>query len=188
MLLKSGKNPKFPQHLRPISLLSTTGKLFQKVILKIVQDTLKKKAFLMKASLVSAPVTTWHFNEAYVTLNFNNNMYTAAVFLDIEKAFDKTRHLGLLYKLRELNFSIWLIKLIISFLSQRKFRVSVEGELSTPRDIQAGMPQASVLSPTLYSLYINDTLQTPGVYLGLFADHTCIYATNRKGSYVLRKL
>jgi hypothetical protein len=49
----------------------------------------------------------------------------------------------------------------------------VEGELSTPRYIQAGVLQCSVLSPTLYSLYINDTLQALEVYLALFAD-ACI--------------
>jgi hypothetical protein len=97
----------------------------------------------------------------HVTLNFNNNMSMAAVFLDIEKAFDKTWHLGWLYKLSELKFSTTLIKLINYFLSQRKFRVSVEGELSTPREIQAEVPQGSVLSHTLYSLYINDPLETP---------------------------
>jgi retron-type reverse transcriptase len=42
-----------------------------------------------------------------------------------------------------------------SFLSQRKFRVSVEGEMSTPREMQAGVPQGSVLSPTLFNLYID---------------------------------
>jgi hypothetical protein len=51
----------------------------------------------------------------HATSNFSNNMYTAAVFLDIEKAFDTTWHLGLLYKLSELKFSIGLIKLISSF-------------------------------------------------------------------------
>jgi hypothetical protein len=60
--------------------------------------------------------------------------------------------------------------------------------MSTPRNIQAGMAQGSVLSPTLYSLYINDTPQTPGAYLGLLADDTCIYATDHKEDYVLRKL
>jgi hypothetical protein len=115
-------------------------------------------------------------------------MSTAAVFLDIEKTFDKTWHLGLIYKLSELKFSTSLIKFINSSLSQRKFRVSIEGELSTPRYIQAGVPQGSVLFPTLYSLYINDTPQIPGVYLGLFADDTCIYATGRKEDYVPRKL
>jgi hypothetical protein len=67
--------------------------------------------------------------------------------LNIEKAFDKTWHLGLLYKLSELKFSTSLIKIINSFLSQRNVRVSVEGEMFTARDIQAGVPQGSVLSP-----------------------------------------
>jgi retron-type reverse transcriptase len=79
--------------------------------------------------------------------------------LDIEKAFDNTWHPGLLYKLSKLEFSTSLIKLINSFLSQRKLRISVEGEMSKPRELQAGVPQGSVLSPTLYNLYINDSLR-----------------------------
>jgi hypothetical protein len=43
-------------------------------------------------------------------------------------------------------------------------------------------------SPTLYNLYINDTPQTIGVNLALFADDTCLYATERKEGYVLRKV
>jgi hypothetical protein len=54
--------------------------------------------------------------------------------------------------------------------------------------MQAGMPQGSVLSPTLYNLYINDTPQTPGVNLALFADDTCLYATGHKEGYVLRNI
>jgi hypothetical protein len=89
----------------------------------------------------------------HVTLNSNNSMFTAAVFLNIEGAFDTTWHLSLLYKVPELKLS----KLITSFLSQRKFRVSTEGEISTPTDIQVGVPQGSFLSPTLYSICMNDT-------------------------------
>jgi hypothetical protein len=89
-----------------------------------------------------------------VTLNFNNNMSTAVVFLDIEKAFDTTWHACMVYKLSKLEFSAGIITLISSFLSNRKFIISVEGEMSTPREIQAGVPQGSVLSPTLYSIYI----------------------------------
>jgi hypothetical protein len=62
----------------------------------------------------------------HITLNFNNKMSTAAVFLYIEKAFDTTWHSGLLYKLSKLEFSKSLTKLIRSFLSERKFRVSGE--------------------------------------------------------------
>jgi hypothetical protein len=79
-----------------------------------------------------------------------------------------------------------LIKLVGSFLSNRKFKVSVEGEMSTPRVMLAGVPQGSVLSPTLNNLYINDAPQTYGVYLALFADDTCLYATDRKEGFVLR--
>jgi hypothetical protein len=49
-----------------------------------------------------------------VTLNFNSNMSTAAVFLDIEKAFDTSWHPGLLYKLSKMHFWATLIKLISS--------------------------------------------------------------------------
>jgi hypothetical protein len=53
----------------------------------------------------------------HVTLNFNNKMSTAEVFLDIEKAFDITWHPGLLYKLFKLNFSTRMTKVISSFLN-----------------------------------------------------------------------
>jgi hypothetical protein len=78
----------------------------------------------------------------------------AAVFFDIEKAFNTAWHLGMLHKLSKLKFLISLVKLISSVLSQRKFRISVKGEISMPRDIQAGVPQGSVLSPTLHNVYI----------------------------------
>jgi hypothetical protein len=60
--------------------------------------------------------------------------------------------------------------------------------MPTPRCMQARVPQGSVLSPTLYNLYINDTHQTMGVNLALSADDTCLYATERNEGYVLRKV
>jgi hypothetical protein len=87
----------------------------------------------------------------HVTLNFNNNnMSMAGVFLDIEKAIDTTWHCGLLYKLSKMEFSTSVIKLISSFLSQSKFSVSVEGEISSPREMQAGV--ASRFCPVPYSV------------------------------------
>jgi hypothetical protein len=64
----------------------------------------------------------------------------------------------------------------------------VEGGLSTPRNIQARAQQGSVLSPSLNSLYINNTPQTLEVYVALFANDTCLYYTDREEGYVLRKL
>jgi hypothetical protein len=141
-----------------IRLLSTTGKLFKKVILKIVQMHIEERGLLngSQFGFCAHHSTTLQcmMLPDHIILNFNNNVSTAAVFLDIEKAFDTTWHLGLLYKLLEFKFSISLIKLISCFLSQRKFTILVEGEMSMARDIQAGVPEGSILSLTLYTIYI----------------------------------
>jgi hypothetical protein len=83
-------------------------------------------------------------------------MSTAALSLDIEKAFDTTWHSGLLYKLSQLELSTSFIELIVSFLTDGKFKVLVEGGFSTLRKIATEVPQGSVLAPVLYGLYIND--------------------------------
>jgi hypothetical protein len=61
-LPKPVKDPKFPKNLRPISLLSTTAKLFQKVFLKVSKSILMKETCLMQANLVSVHVTARHYN------------------------------------------------------------------------------------------------------------------------------
>jgi hypothetical protein len=124
-LPKSGKDPKFPQNLSLINLLSTTGKLFKKVILKIVQRHIEERGVLNASQFGflarhSTELQCMRLTD-HVTFNFNNNMSTAAVFLDIEKAFYTIWHLGLLYELSKLKFSISLVKLLSSFRSQRKF-------------------------------------------------------------------
>jgi hypothetical protein len=191
-LPKTGKDPKFPQNLRPISLLPTTGKLFEKVILKFFQKYIQEKGLLNESQFGfrarhSRTLQCMRLTD-HMTLNFNNKMSTAAMFLDIEKAFDTSWHPGLLYKLSKLEFSTRLIRLISSFLSENKFRVSVEGEMSTPREMQAVVPEGSVLSPTLYNMYINDAPQTHGVHLALFADDTCLFESDRKRGFIVRKL
>jgi hypothetical protein len=153
---KPGKDPKLYRNLCPISLLSTMGKLFEEVILKIFQRHIDEKSLLNANQLGfrANHSTTLHCMRLidHITLNVNNKMSTAAVFLYIEKALDTLLHPGLVYKLSAMEFLTNLIKLTSSFLSQRKFRVSVEGKMSTPRDIKAGVPHGSVLFPTLCNI------------------------------------
>jgi hypothetical protein len=59
--------------------------------------------------------------------------------------------------------------------------------MSTPREIQEEVPQSSVLSPTLYNLYINYSSHTPGVHLALFADDTCMYVMDQKRALCSQK-
>jgi hypothetical protein len=84
---------------------------------------------------------------------------------------------------RNQNFQLVYSSLLAPFYPSEN-SVSVEGEISTPREIKAGVPQGFVLSPTLYNMYINDTPK----HQMLSGPHTCMYATVRKGGYILRKL
>jgi hypothetical protein len=101
-LPKPRTDPKLHQNLCP-------GNLFVKVILKIIQKHTEERGLLNTSQLdfLSRHNTTLQCVGLtdHVILNFNNNMSIASVFLDIEKAFDKTWHLGLLYKLSELKIS-----------------------------------------------------------------------------------
>jgi hypothetical protein len=114
-LPKTGKDPKFPQNLRAISLLSTTGKLFEKVIQNRVQRHLDTNNLLNASQFGfrarhSTTLQCMRLTD-HVILHFNNNMTTAAVFLGIEKAFDTKWHPGVLYKLSKLQTPTNMIKL-----------------------------------------------------------------------------
>ena len=70
-------------------------------------------------------------------------------FLDISKAFHKVWHKALIYKLKQNGISEKLLNLIIDFLSNRKQRVVLNGKYSSWANIEAGVPQGSILGPFL---------------------------------------
>jgi alpha-D-ribose 1-methylphosphonate 5-triphosphate synthase subunit PhnL len=80
-----------------------------------------------------------------------------------------------------------LIKLIASFLTNRKVKVSVEGEISSPRKVEAGVSQGSVLATVLHSLYRNYAPEEPGIHLALFEDDTCVNVTEKHARRLLNK-
>jgi hypothetical protein len=102
-IYNSYRNPARTQNLRPISLLPTPGKRFEKVVLKMVQSHVKVRDLLnaSQSDFHARHRTTLHCMRRtdLVTLNFNSNISTAAVFMDVGKTFDTTLHLGLLCKL-----------------------------------------------------------------------------------------
>jgi hypothetical protein len=80
---KPGKDPKFPQNLCPISLLTITGKLFEKAILKIINRHLVERDLLnaSKSGFRALHSTTHQCMRLtdHVTLNFNNNVYDCGI-------------------------------------------------------------------------------------------------------------
>ena len=92
------------------------------------------------------------------------------VFGDISKAFDKVWHAGLLFKLKNMGITEELLIWISNYLSDRQQRVVLQGESSCWADINAGVPQGSVLEPLLFLVYINDMEKGLTSKLTLFAD------------------
>jgi hypothetical protein len=125
------------------------GKLFEKMVLRTIQKVIEDRN-LLNGSQFGSRV---HHNMIlklkrltdHVTLNYNNNNSTSAVFSNVDKASDTTKHSGLLHKVSELQFPTSLVKLIANFLTNKKFKISIEGLFSTPKEMAAGVPRGSIL-------------------------------------------
>jgi len=91
-----------------------------------------------------------------ITRNFGKKRLTGAVFLDVAKAFDTAWIEGLLYKLTLINFPSYIVHTISSYLRGRTFEASFLTVTSSLRGMRARVAQGGLISPVLFSLYIND--------------------------------
>lgn len=97
---------------------------------------------------------------ATIQHNCSRKFLTAGIFIDLQKAFDSIWHNGMLYRLAELGLGDKFIKLMSSFLKERKIKVRVNNYTSEAKLCQVGLPQGSILSPLLFVIYIRDMLAT----------------------------
>ncbi|KXZ75796.1 Histone H3-like Protein [Tribolium castaneum] len=120
----------------------------------------------------------------------NLGISTVAVFLDIERAFDKVWHDGLILKLLSLQINPRFVRLIASFLTNRSCSVKVQNALSNPIPIRSGVPQGSILSPLLYIVYCRDfpISDHPRTKTRLFADDTAIWSSHKSPSIAAKRI
>ena len=94
------------------------------------------------------------------------------IYLDFQKAFDKVPHQRLLLKLKAHgSITDW----IEQWLTDRRQRVVVDGEVSNWKSVLSGVPQGSVLGPILFLIYINDLDDSKTSNVLKFADDTTLF-------------
>jgi hypothetical protein len=167
MLLKNGLNGTSPGTYRPISSTLCIARLFERMVLARLQAHMDKNNLIITNQSGFRKSRQTRDNLLYLIQTaqqgFNEDKKTLAVFFDIAGAFDKVWHQGLMYKLFMIKVPYYLIKIIANFLNGRTFCVKIEGVKSSIRIIQCGVPQGGVLSPTLFSIFINDIPVTNGL-------------------------
>ena len=94
------------------------------------------------------------------------------VYLNIQKAFNKVPHQRLLLKLKAHGIGNDVIIWIEKWLTHRKHRVILDGEISNWKSVLSGVPQGSVLGPILFLIYINDLEDDISSKVLKFADDT----------------
>ena len=104
------------------------------------------------------------------------------VALDISKAFDRVWHASLLSKLPSFGFPPSLCLLMSSFLSNRSISAVVDGATSSSFSVNSGVPQGSVLSPTLFLLFINDLLTCTSNSIHSYADDSTLHSSTHFNS------
>ena len=108
--------------------------------------------------------------------------------LDISKAFGRVWYAGLLHKLKSSGILGQIFSLISSFLSNRWIRVVLDGKSSQEYPVNAGVPQGSIVGPTLFLLYINDLPDDVVYNIVIYADDTTLYSKCDRASDLWQQL
>jgi len=171
-----------PSNYRPIALTSAIAKVFEFILNSHFLKHLETHSLLSDHQ--------YGFRKARSTgdlLSYLTNVWSSSlrdfgesfvVALDISKAFDRVWHKALLAKLPSFGFTPSITKLIASFLSNRSISVVVDGATSSSFPVSSGVPQGSVLSPTLFLLFINGLLSSSSSPIHSYADDSTLHKSS----------
>lgn len=180
-ILKPGKDPSDPSSRRPIALSS--------VLCKITEHLIKHRLewFVENNSMLAN--TQFGFRKGYSTMDslsilstdlyisFKEKKYLVGVFLDVSAAYDNVLLPVLKTKLLHLNIPVKLVRFICNMLMERSVIVKSVNHFLPAKTVWKGLPQGSVLSPLLYSLYTYDLERSVDSFCQIlqYADDLALY-------------
>jgi hypothetical protein len=182
-LFKSGNTACFTNY-RPVSLLPTVSKVFERLYYNRLYSFLEKYNILYNLQFGFRKGLSTNF--ALLTLMdkiisaIDRGEYAVGVFLDFSKAFDTVDHKILIGKLYHYGIRGTPLEWIQSYLSNREQMTTYNGFSSPKRTISCGVPQGSILGPLLFLLYINDLAHvSSSLFTIMFADDSNCFVTGK---------
>ena len=168
------------KNYRPISVLSATSKILERIVHSQFYNYLTKHSILSKLQFGFRPGHSTGAALASLThpwhCAIDIGQIICAIFVDLRRAFDTVEIYILLCKLRAVGCSERVLRWFKSYLCNRSQKVSFKNAFSDTRNTFAGVPQGSILGPLLFLIMINDL---PGVLehcnLTMYADDTTLY-------------
>ena len=140
--MKTDKLPSLATSYRPISLISSIMKLFERVTEQRLRSHLEKIGFLNRhqSGFRRAKSTDDHLFRLSQSImeSFNRGENVVAAFLDVEKAFDNVWHNGLRYKIFQSDLHTKMTCWLSDFLVGRVIQVNVNGFLSNQMNPKQG--------------------------------------------------
>ena len=146
------------RNFRPVSVLNTFSKVYEKVLKQQLTQHLDDTLSVLIAAYRRAHGT----HHVLIRMiedwrsNLDNDYLVGAVLMDLSKAFDCIPHDLLIAKLHAYGFDEDALVLTYSYLKRRKQSVRINNTYSSFLEVIFGVPQGSVLSPILFNYYIND--------------------------------
>lgn len=167
---------------RPISLLPSLSKIFEKIVFQQIYTFLGDNNILFPSQYGFRAKHSTEHAALEIVNRIQKFMYNkdnpTAIFLDLSKAFDTLNHHILLTKLKHYGIRGNAICLMESYLKNRSQFVQINNSKSPFLPLTIGVPQGSILGPLLFIIYMNDIPVASKLFeFILYADDTSLLST-----------